>query len=688
MRFLPFLGAVLHVTAIATTLVGCKDDTTPVMPRFDPTLSAGPTLADTWLAFPFPADHRRTADGHVRFKDFPNPYGVVQLAEWLQEAEATLDGFSVGGATYFAFDGPIDATTLPTTPEGFLGDDSPVLLVDVTQGAEEFGERSPIRTHYYAAVDATSATYVAPNTLALGPAWGFPLRERHTYAVIVRDSLRAEGGAAIGRPALLRALLEDRSSPPSTNPRVDASLYATLRSEWSGLRTYLAGASIDPKSIVVATVFTTQHVTRELEAVADQIAADPTPPTMTSGFDPQGGGKVYTSSNFMWSSTSTTSFATYRGRYVAPNYQEGTLPYENSGGALHFVNDKPTPVVDETLDFVLTVPTAPPDPPRGCYPIVMYGHGTSGSRNSFRNDGTAGRLAARGMAGISIDMPLHGLRAQGQAINVSLLTFNFTNASAFRSNFRQGAIDLFSLTRFVRESLAVSASDSHTGQTISFCTDHVGFMGHSQGGLTGSLAIPFLPDVDTFMLSGAGGSMGITLKERKDVVDFEAFLELVFQIPAEEEYGEEHPITTLVQTLADVSDPAPYARYWNSDTSFRTPANVMLTNGKHDEATPYRAAISLALAGHLPVTTPVVIPIPDYAILDIDPATPPYQANATGKTTAFLQFIDDLPIADADTHFLVFYRPEAIDSSMHFLSTGTNATGIAAVRRNPTADAN
>lgn len=675
--------------ALLVALLGaCDDASSPsVMPRFDPTLAPGATAADTWLAFPFPSDHRRTSDGHARFDDFPNPFANGQLTEWLDEAQSTLDGFSLHGMTYFAFDGAIDASSLPSTPDGFQADASPILLVDVTEGAPEFGQRSPMRAQYFELPDVTFGTYVVPNTLAVGPAWGFPLIERHTYAVIVRDSLRALDGTAIGRPPLLRALLENRATPPSVRPRVDAALYASLRDRWSGLRAYLADEGIDPASVVVATVFTTQDVTSTLGAIADQIAADPTPPTIVGGFDPQAGSVAYTTSTFDWNSTSSVDYAVYRGRYVAPNYQEGSIPYSESGGALHFVDGVPAPVSDETIDFVLTIPDAPPDAGRGCYPLVMYGHGTGGSRNSFRNDGTAGRLAARGMAGISIDMPMHGVRAQGMDLGVELLTFNFTNAPAFRSNFRQGAIDLFSLTRFVRESLSVSAVDSHTGQAISFCTDSVGYMGHSQGGLTGALAIPFLPDVETFVLSGAGGGMGITIMERKDIVDFKALLGLLFEVPAEEEWGEAHPVTTLIQTLAEVSDPDAYARYWNTDSSLRTPANVMLTNGEHDEATPFRSAISLAVSGRLPVTTPVVIPIPEYGILGLPPASPTYQANAGGRSTAFLQFTDDLAIPNADTHFLVFHRPEAIDSTMHFLATGTSASEIAVVRRDASVDA-
>lgn len=681
--------------ALLLLLAGCNDaapivptptDPVTLLPRFDPTLEAVPSPAERWLRFPFPADSRRLPNGSPDFSDFPNPDGNSLLAGWLAEA-STVDGFSTQGLAYFAFEGAVDVSTLSAVPGDFLATGSPVFLVDVTKSSPEYGRRFPLRWHYYALDGGPDGMFVALDTLGIGPAWGFPLREGTTYALVIRDSLRAADGGRIGQPALLGGLLADAPNVPAVTPVVDQALYDELRADYAPLRVYLAEQAIDASHVVDATVFTTQTFSEELAAVAGQVHDDLPAPTMSGSFLVQSGSNAYLTENFAYSSTQTTSYDVYSGDYLAPNYQEGTVPYATSGGGFHFVAGLPEPASTETIRFVLTVPTAPPDTTLGCYPIVLYGHGTGGSRNSFRYDGTAGRLAARGMAGISIDMPLHGVRAQGMSFDVEQMSFNFYNARAFRTNFRQGAVDLVSLARFVRESLSVPAAVSHTGQTISFCPDRVGYMGHSQGGLTGAMGIPFVPEIHDFMLSGAGGGLGITLINRTDIVDFKTLLALVLGVPTFEDWGEEHPLITLIQTLAEISDPTGYAPYWNRDGRYRAPASVMMTSGQHDTQTPYRTATALALAAGMPLTTPVAIPTPEYDWLGLAAVSPPVSGNAVNATTmGLLQYVADLAITDADTHFLVFHRPEAIDASMEFLRSGLY-DGTPVIRRNPGVDA-
>lgn len=672
--------------AFATACSASSPAPITVHPRFDPMLTDAGIPAETWLAFPFPADFRRLPNGNVDFSDFPNPNQSTLLGDWANEATSTIDGFSTQGMTYFAFDGALDVSTLSSTAGDYRSTDAPFFLVDVTPTSPTYGEFVPLRWHYFALDGLPAGTYVARDTLAIGPAWGFPLREGTTYALVVHDAIHAADGGRVGQPRLLSALLADEPTVPAVTPAVDATLYDDLRADYAPLRAYLAAQRLASEHIVDATVFTTQTYSTELAAIAAQIRANPSPPVMTGGFDPQGAFSFLTES-FRWTPTATVNYDVYSGVYVAPNYQEGTIPYD-TGGGFHFVGGQPEPVFQETIAFDVTVPQQPPPGGLPCYPIVIYGHGTGGDRTHMRRDGTAGRLAARGMAGISIDMPMHGVRAQGMSFDVSVATFNFFNAAAFRTNFRQGAVDLVSLVRFVRESLAVPATDSRTGQPIAFCTDRVGYMGHSQGGLTGALAIPFVPDLDTFMLSGAGGGLGITLINRKDPIDFGQLLKATFWIPDGEDWGEEHPLITLAQTLAEISDPSAYARYWNVDTHYRSPVSVMLTSGEHDKDTPYRTATTLALAAHLPVTTPVMIPIPEYDYIGLAPAMPTVSGNtAAGTTMGMLQFTADPQFgSNSDTHFLVFHRPEAIDASMEFLRSGLY-DGTPVIRRNAASDA-
>ena len=237
---------------------------------------------------------------------------------------------------------------------------------------------------------------------------------------------------------------------------MDDATYQTLRAQYAPLRAWLAEEAIDTDTVVSATVFTTQTITADLDAIYAQIEDElPAPPMDDAQWQALDGDATPYSfmESYAFREGAVADYHVLQGRYVAPNYQEGALPYMNEGGALHFVDGEPEPVFDETIRFVLTVPNTPPNEGLDCYPIVMYAHGTGGSANSMRYDDTAGRLAGRGIAAISIDQPFHAFRAAGQMIDVDLLSFNFFNVDSFRANFRQAAIDTFSLTRFVKASL-------------------------------------------------------------------------------------------------------------------------------------------------------------------------------------------------------------------------------------------
>lgn len=683
---------VARVIAFAslTFAVACGDDPAPedtpgIEPYFDPSpIPSTNRTAEAFFGFPFPSDHRRV-DGAADFRAFPYPFDGESLAlDYMREA-STLDGFSTNGGTYVRFTAPLDVSVLSDDPPDFLDPEAPIAIVDITESSSEYGARRPLRWQWWG--PDVFGYYVTPNMLGFAPTWGFPLREHTTYAALVFDGLSGADGTPTRAPALLRALLADEPSAPATTPPVEDALYQALRAQYAPLRVWLASEGIDPTTVVSATVFTTQTITSDLEAIHAQIVDElPAPAMNDAGWQTLDNDVTPNARNFTYQfrAGETAEYYLLEGRYEAPNYQEGDIPYMSEGGALHFVDGEPEPVRMETIRFVLTIPMTAPEEGLDCYPIVMYSHGTGGSAYSMNNDDTAGRLAGRGVAGISIDQPLHGIRDEGLEFDVDILSFNFFNAEAFRSNFRQAAIDTFSLTRFVKESLRVPASVSPTGEQIDFCDDRVAYFGHSHGGLSGALAMPFEGTVDDWVLSGTGGGFGITLMERKDYIDFANLVRVFMAVSEDEGFGELHPAITFLQTLADIADPINYATYWNATPRYREPASVMLTSGRHDEATPYRTAIALAVSGRVPVTTPVVIPAPEFDWAGLPHASTPLRGNANGQTTAFLQWTDDLASPNFDTHFVIFNRPEAIEASHHFLETSVYDFGMSPAARVPT----
>ncbi|MGC4122136.1 MAG: hypothetical protein QM765_47670 [Myxococcales bacterium] len=649
--------------AVALGLAAC--DSGRVSARFDPTLAPqADDAAGTWLAFPFPADHRRTAAGAPKFADFPNAARSSLVEAYAQLGAASLDGFSTNGAIYVAFDGALDPASLPTG----LSADGPLQIVDVTAGSPELGQRRPVRWELH----EKKGRYLAANTLAVAPAAGFPLREKTTYALLVDDRLKAKDSRALRQPALLAALLRGDSRAPQVQPAVPVDLYQRLVGIYRPVREWLGTEGTNASRIVVATVFTTQSVTTQLAAIHEQLASEPAPELRADAWQvPRGAAAgTFLSQSFEWRPGEVTSYWVLEGRFAGKNYQEGQVPYATAGGALHFEAGTPKPVRDEDLRFVLTIPA---DPPRSgaCYRLVEAAHGTGGDAYSFRDDGVAGRLAARGLAAIGLDLPLHGLRAEGQAFDANAMSFNYFNPESARSVSRQAAVDTFQLTRFVRESLRVPADKSPTGREICFEPDRIGFFGHSQGGIAGAMAATFERRVGAWWFSGTGGVLSRTLVERKDPMDIQALLSFVLGCSADEPLSELHPVATLIQTLTDVTDPVNYAPYWASRADFGPPSSVLLTSGMHDVFTPASTAATLAVAGRVPLLAPLVQPWPELSAsgMAVVSATPLAGNLPGGATGGLLQWTNDVPGDDMDTHFLAFHRPEAIHATTRFLES-------------------
>lgn len=642
---------------------------------YDPSLPERDTDAATWLGFPFPSDHRRTQRGTIALGDVPDPAGA--LPDYVSIAERELYGFGLNSGVHLAFDGPLDPTSLPEAPGAFEDAGAVVQLVDVTADSPEYGRRRPLRWEYR----PQGGKYMPPHTLSVAPAWGFGLRQNTTYALLVTRELRAADGNPIGQPPVLAELLS--ASPKAqcapAAVRETPELLDALHTRFAPLRAWLQEAALEAQEVAVATVFTTQQLTDALAQIRQQIYRELEAPSLDdSGWTPLGsGGQLHTERQDTWREGETVTYYEMEGHYQAPNYQRGEIPYINDGGGLNFVDDSPEPFFNETIRFRLTFPSTAPQGSSGCHPIVIYAHGTGGSAAGFASH-TGGRLAGRGMAAIGIDQPMHGPRGNGKAVDEELHSFNFFNPESSRANFRQAAIDIFSLTRFIRQSLHVPAEASPSGDAICFDADRIAFFGHSHGGLSGAIAAAYETNIRAWMLSGAAGGLSITIMERKDILDFEEAFRLLFWLAEDEPLSALHPAMTIVQTLVDATDPINYAPFWVNRQAHSPPTHVLVTSGELDAASPRRGAAALAVRGRIPLVAPQALPIEGYALLDWAAEPPPVRGNMDGHTAGFLQWADDGKDA---SHFVIFRRPEAIHASMHFLRTALQQPGPPVIER-------
>ena len=77
-------------------------------------------------------------------------------------------------------------------------------------------------------------------------------------------------------------------------------------------------------------------------------------------------------------------------------------------------------------------------------------------------------------------------------------------------------------------------------------------------------------------------ALGITIVERKDILDFAELVRSLAEFQDDEEVYELHPVVQLVQMLVERSDMVNYAPYWYSqrlDWPGHVPSSVVMTSG-------------------------------------------------------------------------------------------------------------
>lgn len=604
-------------------LVGCSE---PMQPRALYDLST-----DELFDAPWPNDLRRDDDGTISLEGFPNPAGSGFLQSYLTLAEDQT-GFGTNSPIYLAFDGPLDTSLLPEPTES-LERGSAVALFAVAPGQPHNGERVPIQWAY----NEDDTAYQPDHFLAVAPQWGFPLRPNTTYALVITDELAARS------PRFTAMLEADHPDHAVIHDMIDA----------------LPFAGYGPEDLAVATTFTTMDPTAELARITRFLRERVEPPVLDQVVE-----KV----------PSSSFYDKYVGSMPGPLFQHGDRPYANSGGGFRFRESDGQPIVYtwEDLRIAVSTPRDLSEPPAGGWPVVIYQHGTGGEFDSFA-DGSgrqeiAAAFARAGYVGIGIDQPLHGTRATPSTDN-NLHSFNYFNPESARANFRQGAIDAIWLAQALTNGPTTFTTDA--GESITLNPDQVWFMGHSQGGLTGSIAAPFLSDrLGGMILSGAGAGLAITLVERKDPIDIAATVASILAFDDDEALTELHPVTGVIQMLVEVTDPLNYAPYWfdwQSEWSGLGTTNILLFSGTEDEQTPTRTAEALASAGGL---TPIDPYQPYSTALELRGMTPEKgplannrEAYGTPATAVFSQWV-------GEDHFVVFGNRDASAAYEHFLATG------------------
>jgi hypothetical protein len=634
------LAVVLAVALAVVSLSACAPpERSPV--SFD--LPRG--QRQDFLAAPWPSDLMIKKDGTLNLRAFPNPFASGTLEEFLG-IFATAPAYAAASTLYFHVPAGVDAVTLPATPADSMAEGSGLFVVELD--GPQAGRRLPIEVNHYP--DGTA--FLPPGTVAVNLLLGAVPQGR--FALVATSTLRDVTGMPLGPDDDLQALLRcDAAALADVDAVIDCAPYQQVQQQ-TGLATHdLADVQvITPQRSAQGLVDAFASVRALVPAVADVRAragraADP--------------------------------YVVFDGVVTLARFQAGRPPYETydgeSGGFVFDDDGRPVVQAEEAVPFVLTIPkgTMPADG----WPVVINGHGTGGDLESglgTRAGAEAFHITESGAAMLAISEPLHRTRDGYREGEENVLTFNFFNPLAGRDNWRQSALEKVQLVS------AVAALDftDDAGVAHRFDVSRVGYFGHSQGGIVGTLFVGVEDRIAGALLSGAGAGFGQSLIEKVDPPPAIAdVLRLVLNAPDDEPIDLFHPVPAILQTFVDAADPLNYGALWRHRSGRRTP-HLIATSGLQDTFTPPRTHAGLAGAFGLPVADPVEQPLDVVTLLELGSAPSLVDGNLRTDdgdplTAALIQYPDH-------GHFAVFNDPAAQRTFSEFFTTLWQGTPTAHTR--------
>jgi len=580
---------------------------------------------------PWPSE-RRTVDGKPDLCEFPGVEEFPILQSYMDEAE-TLDGFGNNSPIFMRTDAPLDTSLLPE-PEESMDPSASLFLINIDPSSPDRGMLTAVQWDF----QQSDTRWQPENLLAVQPVWGMPLRPRTRYALVLTTDIVAK--------APLFESIWHRSSPD----------YA----EWKDLADTLQLRHIDQDRVAMATQFSTQDSTGEMARLVYRVQEG----METDSWDQE--------MEFLWSNQ---WYSAWRGQVRVPIFQHGQAPYLTEGGGFEF-DESGWPVLAawEWVDLVISVPDA--EEPEDGWPVVLYVHGTGGNALGFASGNTglavASLIAGAGAVGVGISLPFHGDRDLG--VDPALVSFNYFNASAGRSNFRHAALEqIWLIENLANSPFHFWGDDSDEEESIDLHTNSnaVAYMGHSHGGELGVIAAPFLGRrVDAMVISGAGGGLSISAVHRSaEDYPIQDLLRETFDFDEDEELDELHPLIGMIQFVAEATDPLNYGPYWHRwrPNWESTPVNLLMFEGLDDVYTPPAAIEALAGASYTPIISPVEQQSLVQELQQIDGIVSPVSGNIVGwdgesYTGGLAQYSDQ-------GHFAIFNDTNAARRYRDFLAT-------------------
>ncbi|MDQ6954984.1 MAG: hypothetical protein Q9M20_06025, partial [Mariprofundaceae bacterium] len=249
----------------------------------------------------------------------------------------------------------------------------------------------------------------------------------------------------------------------------------------------------------------------------------------------------------------------------------------------------PTVKTIQTIPFFMTIPNAPKLGGGGSWPVVIFQHGFTVDKNAMF--GIANTLAKAGFATIAIDSVLHGSRtfkldlvteskdsygnvsvtanvADGYADSSGRHYLNLSYLLTTRDNARQSVADLIHLTRLLEvQTMDVvnnitGLAPGGDGADLDTAANSISFVGHSNGGILGTMFASVDPYVKTIVLANAGAGYGDIFQNSIEVSPLiNAGLEAKGITVGSADYL---AFMNAAQTVGDDSDPINYGITYNN----------------------------------------------------------------------------------------------------------------------------
>lgn len=412
------LPSVLLV-ALAGQSVHAYDYTAPVplhtVANFDPSSSIVPfptnllLLGTTDLTLNIPvANATNYGDPQVALNALD---GFSTVAPWSTTFSAELTASSVlGGSTVHVYE-----VTLTGPGGGVTG------IVRELQSPQEYV--ATLASNTAAGADLVIVptaplkqltSYMAVLTNGILDSTSMPVRSSLIYALSKRTSALCTSGGASTIPAL-----------PASQACALEPLRQLTNSQEAAASAFSADP-VDPSTIVLSWVATTQSTTVTMQAVTSTIDAIPNnlATVVPTGLNLSQASAalppvadiyvgVLTIPYYLSAATASNPTAPLTGfwlakpgAYVPPFDAAGLDPTSTN---ITFANPLPIQQSAQTIPVMLTVPNANSGQtkPAAGWPVVIFQHGITRNRTDML--AVAGGLAAAGFAVIAIDLPLHGL---------------------------------------------------------------------------------------------------------------------------------------------------------------------------------------------------------------------------------------------------------------------------------------